>query len=76
MNSFVKHPKAEVSQTSICIVDRGYIQLNDQIIPPPPGRRSVRTTVAMINDHIYVNGYEYVNGEWKRTLKALFYYLF
>ena len=27
-------------------------------------------------NRFYVNGYEYKNGEWKRTLKALWYLLF
>jgi hypothetical protein len=27
-------------------------------------------------DRFYINGYEYKNGEWKRTLKALWHLLF
>jgi hypothetical protein len=26
-----------------------------------------------INNRIYLNGYEYKNGKWKRTLKAIWY---
>lgn len=52
------------------------IQLNGEMIPLPPGRHGTRNTIAMVNTHIYANGYEYINGQWKRTLKALLYYLF
>lgn len=76
MNSFINRSKIEVGEASTCIVNRGYIQLNGKIIPPPPGRRGLRTTTTIINNHIYVNGYEYVNGKWKHTLKAFLYYLF
>lgn len=37
---------------------------------------SKRSSVSIIGDKIYMNGYEYKNGEWKRTLAALFYNLF
>jgi len=38
-------------------------------IPAPTDRNPRHTT--MINDKIYCNGYEYKNGKWKRTLKAI-----
>ena len=28
------------------------------------------------DNRFYINGYEYKNGEWKKTLKALWYLLF
>ena len=31
---------------------------------------------TQVNNNIYINGYEYKDGKWKRTLKALFYYIF
>ena len=59
-----------------CIINQHSIQLNGEMIPLPPGRRGKRTTTAVINDHIYVNGYEYIGGKWKRTLKAIWHHLF
>jgi hypothetical protein len=31
---------------------------------------------TQINGKVYIDGYELKNGEWKRTLKALWYKLF
>ncbi|WP_297419053.1 hypothetical protein [Clostridium sp.] len=33
-------------------------------------------SLTMINNKIYIDGYELKNGQWKRTLMALFYRLF
>lgn len=59
-----------------CIINQHSIQLNGEMIPLPPGRRGKRTTTTVINDHIYVNGYEHIGGKWKRTLKAIWHHLF
>lgn len=37
---------------------------------PKPGRGNNST---IINNKVYVNGYELVRGEWKKTLRAVFY---
>ena len=39
---------------------------------PPTGSHSV----MIINDRVYVDGYEFKNGKWKRTLRALWHLLF
>ena len=31
---------------------------------------------AVINGNIFVNGYEFRDGEWKRTIRALFHRFF
>ena len=33
-------------------------------------------SIVQINDKLYVNGYEYNHGYWKRTLKALWHLWF
>jgi hypothetical protein len=33
-------------------------------------------SVSLINGKVYVDGFELIDGEWKRTLKALFHYIF
>lgn len=40
----------------------------------PQGRK--RQSVTIINDKLFVNGYEYKNGTWKRTLRALWHLWF
>ena len=32
--------------------------------------------VSQVNDRLFVNGYEYIDGYWKRTLKAIWHKLF
>lgn len=32
--------------------------------------------VTVINGKVYIDGYELINGKWKRTIKALWYKLF
>lgn len=57
-------------------VTRDSIFINGETISPPPGKRSGRTTTAVVNNRIYVNGFKYIDGKWKRTLKALWHHLF
>lgn len=51
------------------------IWINGVKIPAPPCK-SNSTNITTINDKVYVNGYEYKNGEWKRTLAAIWHWLF
>lgn len=61
---------------SNCTISWDSITINGKTISPPPSKRCGRVTTTIINDRIYVNGFEYINGKWKRTLKALWHYLF
>ena len=49
------------------------VTINGVNLPPVPSK-GYNSTV--INGKVYVNGYEYKNGEWKRTLAALWHLLF
>jgi hypothetical protein len=56
-------------------------QINGRVIvdgvelPPCPSKsKSVKSCI--INGKIYVNGFEFKNGEWKPTLSALWHLLF
>lgn len=53
----------------------GEVYINCKQLPTCPSN-SKRSSVSIIGDKIYMNGYEYKNGEWKRTLPALFYNMF
>ena len=33
-------------------------------------------SISQINNHIFIDGYEFVNGRFKRTLKALWHLFF
>lgn len=62
--------------TKHCILKDGrevYIDCKKLPICPSNSKRS---SFNIIGDKIYMNGYEFNNGAWKRTLAALFYNLF
>ena len=47
--------------------------INGVELPPVPSKGYCST---VINGKVYIDGYEFKNGKWKRTLKALWYLLF
>lgn len=51
------------------------IWVNGEKLPPAPERKNY-TNITTVGNHVYVNGYEYKHGQWKRTLRALWYLLF
>ena len=51
------------------------IHINKQKVPDLP-HKSSSMNVTTINDRVFINGYEYKDGEWKRTLAALWHWLF
>lgn len=52
--------------SGIYIID-GTVVVNGVELPPPP-TGCHNTTV--INNKVYIDGYEFKNGKWKKTLKA------
>ena len=53
-----------------------YDRFEPIILTFPYGSISEGLDVTIVNDKVYVNGYEYIHGTWKRTLKALWYRIF
>lgn len=57
------------------------VQVNDKVVingielPQCPSK-SKHINSTIVNEKIYLNGYEFKNGEWKRTLAALWHWLF
>lgn len=39
-------------------------------------KKSYSHRINQVNNRLYVDGYELVNGKWKRTLKAILFQLF
>lgn len=58
------------------VIDNGeaFCVINGETIPYPSGSNS--NNVTMINNHVFINGYEYKDGQWKRTLRALWHLWF
>ena len=51
------------------VSENGKLYLNDRELPPLPFNKKVKDPVV-IEDKIYVSGYELCGCEWKRTFKA------
>lgn len=53
--------------------DKMYLS-KDKLIELPPLPRKIKfLNPLVIGDTVYTNGYELINGKWKRTLKAILY---
>lgn len=50
------------------------VWIDGKELPPVPSKRNGYNQ-TVINQNIYIDGYEYKNGRWRRTLKALWYAL-
>lgn len=48
---------------------------NGSPLPPIPGAKS-SINLSQVGNRLYVNGYEYRNGRWKRTLRAILHAMF
>ena len=55
------------------ITNGNNVTINGVKLPPAPCAGNNST---VINGKIYLDGYEFVNGEWKRTLTALWHLFF
>lgn len=47
------------------------IVVNGVTIPNPPKLKA--KSVTIVDNRLFVGGYEYINGKWKRTLRALWH---
>jgi hypothetical protein len=50
------------------------VTIGDKVYPFPKGMKGY--SVTTINNRSYIDGYELIKGEWKKTLKALWYKYF
>lgn len=57
------------SNTGVVVIDNE-VTINGVKMPPCPVKGHNST---IINNKVYLNGYELANGEWKKTLKALWH---
>ena len=59
-----------ISQDNVVIMD-GEIIFRGRKIPTPPNYKTGMNIIAVCNHRLYVNGYEWKRGAWRRTLGAL-----
>lgn len=55
------------------ILNNGEILIEGNKLPPCPTKYN---NIVIIGKKIYINGYEYKKGKWKKTLKAIWYKYF
>jgi hypothetical protein len=58
------------------IICHNTIRYNGVVLPNPPRFQNNNHNVTQIDNRLYINGYEWKDGKWKRTLKALWYLIF
>ena len=61
--------KNSVISNGVAIIDNEVI-VNGVKMPPCPAKGYSST---IINNKVYINGYELINGKWKKTLRALWH---
>ena len=47
------------------------VWINGEEIPPCPSKKR-NSTVVTKDDRVFINGWEWKNGKWKKTLRAFF----
>ena len=66
----------KIKNSNICsgqLIIGKEISVNGKKIPNPPGNGH---NISVINDRVFANGYEYRNGEWVKTLLAMWHKYF
>ena len=70
------------SSSGIYVVgNKNLIYINGKKLPPLPNQSknsgfTISNNTTINCNRVFVNGYEYKNGKWKRTLRALWHMLF
>ena len=63
-----------IKNSCICngvVVHNNKVIINGEELPPVPSGKIHSSTI--IDNKVYINGYEWKDGEWQRTLKALWH---
>ena len=56
-----------------CVVIGNRVWINGEELPPCP---SSGYNTIQINEKVYIDGYEYKKGKWRKTFKALWHLWF
>lgn len=57
------------------VLENNKIILGGKTLPPLPKKYS-SVNLTTINNEIFINGYEWKNGQWKRTFRSLWHWFF
>lgn len=64
-----------IQQSNNCTVIGNRVWINGKELPPVPTKHKYYS-VTQINGKVYIDGYEFKKGKWRRTLKALWHMWF
>lgn len=64
-----------IQESNYVTVIGNKVTINGKVLPPVPGKGGGES-VTIINGKVYVDGYEFKNGKWKKTIKSLYHYWF
>lgn len=67
------HFKNIVQQDGITVINSEVILADGTVLPPCP---SIGDHIVIVKRRVYIDGYEYKNGKWQRTLRSIFYDIF
>lgn len=65
----------QYSNNNSSVVIGNRVWINGVELPPVPTKRKNHCS-TQINDKVYIDGYEFKKGKWRRTLKALWHLWF
>lgn len=54
----------------------GVIHYREQVVELPPKSKKHQRNISIINNKLYVNGYQFTDGKWKRTLRSTWHRYF
>ena len=62
----------QTNEKSGVIVRGNMVIINGKTLPPVP---SACNNITTVDGNVFIDGYEFKNGKWKRTLRGLFHLL-
>lgn len=66
----------QINEGNTIMINNKQIFINGILVDNKPLKYSNSQNLAQINNKIYLNGYEFKNGKWKRTISAFLYNIF
>jgi len=64
-----------IQSANSVIINNDKVVIDGKELPPAPSHGNNHTT-SIIGDKVYINGYEWKDGKWKRTFMSMFHLLF
>ena len=56
------------------IISNNKVWIDGKELPPVPVKSS--HSITQIDNKVYIDGFEFKNGKWRRTIKAIWHLLF